>query len=97
MHIYDDACRTTLAAEKYASTSEPNAPVTVPAGISRLDMGILLPAWATVFVGMLWIYAIRPFVAQIAGDLGTTVPVVGQVMTGAYQPTPPLPGTSSKR
>ncbi|HLT19310.1 MAG TPA: MFS transporter [Thermomicrobiales bacterium] len=46
-----------------------------------LDLRLLAPVFSTVFVGMLWWVGFRPFVSQAAGDTGSSVPVVGQVLT----------------
>lgn len=43
----------------------------------------LVPVWATVFTGMLWLSSIRPFVRVIADDLNTSVSMIGQVTTAA--------------
>src|SRR5690606_7910175 len=46
-----------------------------------LDLRLLAPVFTTVFVGMLWWIGFRPFVSQAAGDIDSSVPVVGQVLT----------------
>ena len=43
-----------------------------------IDIKGLAPIWATVFSGMFWITAVRPFASEIASALGTSVAVVGQ-------------------
>ncbi|MEZ4520547.1 MAG: MFS transporter [Thermomicrobiales bacterium] len=42
---------------------------------------LIAPIFSTVFVGMLWWVGLRPFVSQMAADLGVSVPLVGQVVT----------------
>jgi MFS transporter, DHA1 family, multidrug resistance protein len=49
----------------------------------RLDLRVLAPIWATVFVGMFWISSVRPFARQLADDLQTSVSLVGQLTTFA--------------
>ncbi|CAN5588766.1 hypothetical protein BH23CHL2_BH23CHL2_32930 [soil metagenome] len=46
-----------------------------------IDFQLLAPVFTTVIVGMLWWVGLRPFVSQIAGTLGVSVPLVGQVAT----------------
>jgi predicted MFS family arabinose efflux permease len=62
----------------------PADPAAIPAEISpatRLDIRTLAPLWATVFAGMFWITAIRPFTSEIAAALDTSVSIVGQMTT----------------
>jgi len=48
---------------------------------SGMDFQLLAPVFSTVIVAMLWWMGLRPFVSQMAGDLGLSVPLVGQVAT----------------
>src|SRR5690606_6403972 len=45
------------------------------------DAHLLAPVFMTVFVGLLWVMGIRPFISQIAGDLDSSVPRVGQIVS----------------
>ena len=57
--------------------SERARPV-VPA---TLDLGILMPVCLTLFMAGLWGQAFAPLIPEIAGDLGVSVALVGQVST----------------
>lgn len=45
------------------------------------EFRILAPVFATVVGGMLWWVGLRPFVSPMAGDLGVSVALIGQVVT----------------
>jgi MFS transporter, DHA1 family, multidrug resistance protein len=49
--------------------------------LATFDIRTLVPLWATVFAGMFWITAVRPFTSDIAAALNTSVSVVGQMTT----------------
>ena len=51
------------------------------ARLTRSDLQILVPIWATVFSGMFWISSIRPFTGEIATALDSSVSMVGQTAT----------------
>lgn len=54
-----------------------------PAPATGIGWRALMPVWATVFTGLLWLSSIRPFVRTIADDLNTSVSMIGQVTTAA--------------
>lgn len=56
-------------------------PATGPDAPARATWGALLPLCLTVFAVMVHASAIGPFAKEIARDLGTTVPLIGQVST----------------
>lgn len=57
--------------------------VTTKTSTERIDIRLLAPLWATAFVGMLWLFAARPFVRRLADDLGTSVSLIGLMTTAA--------------
>lgn len=54
-----------------------------PDELPRPTWGALLPLCLTVFAVLVHGSAIGPFAKEIARDLGTTVPLIGQVSTWA--------------
>lgn len=75
-HVAKGICVSNAA----ASTGAHDAPSST-GRLSKSDLRILVPVWVTVFSGMLWISAVRPFASDIAAALHTSVSMVGQVAT----------------
>jgi predicted MFS family arabinose efflux permease len=73
-HQSKETSVSTIKAES-DTTSADNLPGT------SLDIQTLAPLWATVFAGMFWITAVRPFTSDIAAALNTSVSIVGQMTT----------------
>ncbi|MFW6075618.1 MAG: MFS transporter [Chloroflexota bacterium] len=56
-------------------------PTTDPAVSQRIDYLVILPLCLTVFTGALNTMGMNPFYRDIADDLGSTVPLIGQTAT----------------
>ncbi|CAN5749011.1 N/A [soil metagenome] len=63
---------------RIGSSSAPDQPYT------ELQFGILAPLALTSFIGLLNGFALGPFLPAISRDIGTSVPVLGQVATATF-------------
>jgi predicted MFS family arabinose efflux permease len=67
------------------STDVPPEPTSSQAGPStELQIGLLVPLALTSFIGLLNGFALGPFLPEIARELDSSVPVLGQVATATF-------------
>ena len=69
-------------APSQAEIAIPGRPVHEPS--TDLQIGLLTPLALTSFVGLLNNFALGPFLPAISDDIGTSVPVLGQVATATF-------------
>ncbi len=67
-----------------SSTLKPSRGTAAPEPLTRLNTGLLAPLTLTSFVGLLNGFALGPFLPAISADIGTSVPVLGQVATATF-------------
>lgn len=73
------------AAMKTSRSRSATTPVTTPAETyTDLQIGLLAPLALTSFVGLLNNFALGPFLPVISDDIGTSVPVLGQIATATF-------------
>lgn len=69
------------------ATTEPLSGERVPTPdrpLTELQIGLLTPLALTSFVGLLNNFALGPFLPSISDDIGTSVPVLGQIATATF-------------
>lgn len=79
-YLLDEHNRRIVNEDRQCWRGEPT-PVTPDS--THLNKKVLAPVFLTVFVGMIWITAVRPFIADIASAMNLSIPVIGQLMTVA--------------